>query len=134
MSHYFDFDMVKLGMSTAGGGKGGEAETCQVFQMETSNMTENFTAPYMPKEESVSILDDSESAAKEVRVLNPSELSILNYYGIPSSLNLMISEATTPEEMSTFKKKHVETLKVKHGKKSQYEELKQIDPEIKHPE
>ena len=128
MSHYFDFDMVKLGMSTAGGGKGGETETCQVFQMETSGMTENFTHSYMPKEESVSLLDDTELEKKEIRVLNPSELAILNYCGIPSSLNLMLAEATTQEELNTFRKKHVQTLKNKHGAKSQYEELKSIDP------
>ena len=88
----------------------------------------------MPKEESVSLLDDPELDKKEVRVLNPSDLTILNYCGIPSSLNLMVAETTPPEELNTFRKKHIATLKAKHGAKSQYEELKTIDPEIRYPE
>lgn len=135
LSHYFDFDMSKLGMGGAGPGKGGgEEETCQVFKYETSTMTENFTYAYMPKEESVSVLDDGEASRREVRVLNPADLTILNYHGIPSSTNLMHAEATAPEELATFRKKQLAVLKAKYGAKSQYEELKQIDPEIKYPE
>ena len=105
LSHYFDFDMVKLGMTTTGS-KGGEAETCQVFVMETSNMIENFTAPYMPEEESVNLLDEAEISAREVKVVSPEDLSILNYRGIPSSISLMNAEAATPEEIAKYRQRH----------------------------
>ena len=60
LSHYFDFDMNKVGMS-AGPSKTGEVETCKVFQYETSEMTENFTAAYMPAEAKSSAFDDPDA-------------------------------------------------------------------------
>ena len=95
--------MVKLGMSSAGG-KTEENGTCQVFLMETSNMTENFTAPYMPKEEAYSLLDE-ENIDRDIHVVNPNSLNIENYRGIPSSMNLMLAEAASSEELTRFKKK-----------------------------
>ena len=40
-------------------------------------MTENFTASYMPKEETYSLLDE-ENIDKEIRVVNPNTLVIDN--------------------------------------------------------
>ena len=96
-------------------------------------MTENFTAPYMPKEEAYSLLDE-EAIDRDIHVVNPNSLTIQNYRGIPSSMNLMLAEAASSEELTRFKKKQTEILKQKYGKKSQVEELKQIDPEINNPE
>ena len=67
-------------------------------------MTENFTAPYMPKEETYSLLDE-ENIDKDIRVVNPNTLVIENYRGIPSSMNLMLAEASSTEELARFKKK-----------------------------
>ena len=137
LSHYFDFDMVKLGM-TASGGKSNENETCQVFVMETSNMIENFTAPYMPAEESVNLLDEAEVSGREIKVVNPDDLSILNYRGIPSSMSLMTADAATPEEIAKYRQKQARIYdlryKKEYGPDSQVEELKSIDPGHEDPE
>ena len=49
-------------------------------------------------------------------------------------MNLMLAEASSSEELTRYKKKQVEILKKRHGKNSQFEELKQIDPELNDPE
>ena len=84
---------------SAGPSKSGEDDTCQVFVYETSPMTENFTSAYMPKEENMTLIDEGEAELREIKVLNPADLSIKNHYGIPSSINLMKAEAATPEEV-----------------------------------
>ena len=129
--------MVKLGM-TASGSKTNENETCQVFVMETSNMIENFTAPYMPEEESVNLLDEAEVSAREIKVVSPEDLTILNHRGIPSSMSLMSAEAATPEELAKYKQRQSEiyTLRYKreYGADTQVDELKSIDPGHNNPE
>ena len=129
--------MVKLGM-TASGSKTTENETCQVFVMETSNMIENFTAPYMPEEESVNLLDEAEVSAREIKVVSPEDLTILNHRGIPSSMSLMSAEAATPEELAKYKQRQTEiyTLRYKreYGADTQVDELKSIDPGHNNPE
>ena len=56
LSHYFDFDLAKLRGEARG--KQNEGESCQVFEMETTSMIENFTAAYMPEEETHDLLDE----------------------------------------------------------------------------
>ena len=102
--------------------------------METSNMIENFTAPYMPAEESVNLLDEAEISAREVKVVSPEDLSIINYRGIPSSMSLMRAEAATPEEIARYRKRHREIYSLRDGEKSQVEELKSLDPAEEDPE
>ena len=103
LSHYFDFDMAKVGMA-AGPSKGDDAETCQVFQYETSEMTENFTNAYMPTEVKAGAFDDLDARKeKEVRVLDTESLSISNLFGIPSSRSLMKAISSPPEEIAKFK-------------------------------
>ena len=51
-------------------------------------MIENFTYPYMPEEEKENLLDEAASKAKDVNVLTH-KMNILNFFGIPSSFNLM---------------------------------------------
>ena len=60
-------------------------------------MIENFSHTYMPEEEKENLLDDSAREAREVNVLSH-KMNISNYFGIPSSFNLMKQEASSIEE------------------------------------
>ena len=60
----------------------------QILLYETNQMIENFTYPYMPEEEKENLLDEAASKAKDVNVLTH-KMNILNFFGIPSSFNLM---------------------------------------------
>ena len=95
--------MSKVGMA-ASSSKGDDAETCKVFQYETSEMTENFTNAYMPAEVKAGAFDDIDARKeKEVKVLDTEDLTISNLCGIPSSISLMKAISSPPEEIAKFK-------------------------------
>ena len=90
-------------------------------------MFENFTAPYMPEEQEVDLLDGGMNF-EEVKVVNYSNLDIVNYRGIPSSISLMKAEASQPEELEEYKRKRIKMFEAKHGKNTYLEDLMKLDP------
>ena len=104
MAGYFMFDPALFNMTVIQKGKPGEArkESYQIFKFETHSMIENFTYPYMPKEEEEDTLD-SNRPKKEVRSLNPYDMTILDHSAIPSSANLLKCESSSLEEIRVFK-------------------------------
>ena len=94
-------------------------------------MIENFTYPYMPKEEEEDALDSSRPN-KEVRGINPYDMTILDHSAIPSSASLMKCESSSLEEIRVFK----DRLTVIHKKYNEdYQaDLKMLDETIDDPE
>ena len=90
-------------------------------------MFENFTAPYMPEEREVDLLD-GDVKSEEVKVVNYSNHDIVNYRGIPCSINLMKAEAAPPEEIEEYKQRRIKVFEAKHGKNKYIEDLMKIDP------
>ena len=98
--------------------------------METTSMIENYTAAYMPEEETHDLIDEGLQDT-EVRVVNPYNLDIVNYRGIPSTINLMKAEASPPEELDLFKKRHIKLCReraAETGKPAYIEDFHSIDP------
>lgn len=84
----------------------------------------------MPKEEEENALDDA--ASREIRVLNPNNLSILDLEGIPSSYTLVQCESSSIEEMRTFKQR-LAAIHKNYNSEWQ-EDLKNLDVTIQYPE
>lgn len=61
-------------------------------------------------------------------MVNPYNLDIVNYRGIPSTINLMKAEASPSEELDLFKERRIAVCRAKHGKNAYVEDLHSIDP------
>ena len=132
-SQYFNFDPAKFSMTVIQKGKPGERrrEDYQIFKFETNKLVENFTYPYTPKEIEENALDESQQK-KEVRVLNPIEMSVLDWEGIPSSATLVQCESSSIEELRVFKQRLVSIHK--NYNVDWQEDLKNYDVTVKSPE
>ena len=105
MAGYFMFDPALFNMTVIQKGKPGEArkESYQIFKFEThSRALKGFRMEGCPKEEEEDTLD-SNRPKKEVRSLNPYDMTILDHSAIPSSANLMKCESSSLEEIRVFK-------------------------------
>ena len=131
-SQYFTFAPARFGMTVIQKGKPGEPrkDDYQVFKYETNKLIENFTYPYMPPEEEENELEGQ--SRREVRVLSPDDMQILDYSGIPSSANLVECEASSIEELREYKQK-LAKVHLNYNKNWQ-EDLKNLDVTIDHPE
>jgi hypothetical protein len=96
MAGYFSFDPALFNMTVIQKGKPGETrkEDYQVFKFETNNLIENFTYPYLPKEEELNDFDIN-NGQKEVRAINPYNMTLIDNSVIPSSANLLQCESTS---------------------------------------
>ena len=75
-----------------------------MFKYETNNMIENFTYPYMPEIEEENQLDNT-SQKKDIKAINPTDMSIIDINVIPSTASLMQCESSSIEEIRAFKAK-----------------------------
>ena len=114
-------------------GKPGEPrkEDYQIFKYETNNMIENFTYPYMPEVEEENQLD-SNAQKKEIRAINPNDMSMIDINVIPSTASLMQCESSSIEEIRAFKAKI--TAVHKNYNKNYQEDLKMLDVTTNEPE
>ena len=94
-------------------------------------MIENFSYPYMPKEEEENALDDSEQV-KEVRAINPVNMTMMDIGAIPSSSSLILCEASAPEEIKTFRDRLIAIHKNYNAKYQ--EDLKMYEEATNTPE
>ena len=85
-------------------GKPGEPrkEDYQVFEYETNRMIENFTYPYLPKEEEENALDGADSN-REVKAIDADSMTMLDSSAIPSTSSLILCEASGIEEVRAYK-------------------------------
>lgn len=106
LSTYFSFDPANFNMTVIQKGRPGEPrkEDYQVFEYETNSMIENFSYPYMPKEEEENALDGNDTP-REVRAINPNNMQMIDISAIPSSSSLIQCEASGVEEVRAFKAK-----------------------------
>ena len=96
-----EFDINKLQNESRT--KDTKDDSAQIFKFETQHyMFENIPLAYMPAD-----LAELTYASNidEVRVLDTAQMKISDLFGIPSSLSLISAEASSKEELETFKKK-----------------------------
>ena len=94
-------------------------------------MIENFTYPYVPKEQEENALDSNDTV-REVHAINTHNMSMIDIGVIPSSSSLILCEASGIEEVRKFKEKL--TLIHKTYNKNYQEDLKQLDERTNEPE
>lgn len=109
-------------------------ETPQVLKYETCSLIENFPSNYIPDFLTEEKDKFSQSKNKEaLKVIGASSYEILDYFGIPSSVSLLQTDATSIEDLRVFREKR-KTICVKNYGKSYQEELKEFAPELNDPE
>ena len=133
LSTYFSFDPANFNMTVIQKGRPGEPrkEDYQVFEYETNSMIENFSYPYMPKEEEENALDGNDTP-REVRAINPNNMQMIDISAIPSSSSLIQCEASGVEEVRAFKAKLIVIHKAYN--ENYLEDLKQLDENTNNPE
>ena len=132
-STYFSFDPANFNMTVIQKGKPGEPrkEDYQVFEYETNSMIENFSYPYMPKEEEENALDDT-AEQREVKAINAANMTMVDIGAIPSSSSLILCEASAPEEIRAFKDRLTKIHK--NYNEAYLEDLKLYDEATNTPE
>jgi len=68
-----------------------------------------------------------------LKVIGTSSYEILDYFGIPSSVSLLQTDATSIEDLRVFREKR-KTICIKNYGKTYQEELKEFAPELNDPE
>ena len=106
-------------------------ENYQIFEYETNNLIENFTYPYMPKQEEETQLDMN-SVSKDIHAINPHDMTILNLSAIPSSAKIMQCETSSLEETRNFKERLTRIHKEYNA--NYQEDLTKLDPNVNEPE
>ena len=94
-------------------------------------MIENFTYPYMPKEQEDTGLE-ADSDRNEIRAINPHLMQIIDFSAIPSSAVLMQCESSSIEEIRMLKNRLAKVHK--NYNKNWQEDLKMLDPATIYPE
>ena len=102
-----------------------------MFEYETNTMIENFSYPYMPKEEEENALDDT-AEQREVKAINEANMTMVDIGAIPSSSSLILCEASAPEEIRAFKDRLTKIHK--NYNEAYLEDLKLYDEATNTPE
>lgn len=96
LSRYLDFDISRL--SPEKNTHSSSEDSSQIFKLETANfMFENHPNNYIPKGLEDRTYNNNHDA--EIRVFNHQDIHIYDYFGIPSSISLMLADATNPIDL-----------------------------------